>query len=189
MPAEDGISGAVLGLGDDRSPHAFGDAHRLPAGEWRIEPGDFDMDAAVLGFFMGAYRYQEFKAPPREPATLVVGAEHDRAMSHARSAYLVRDLVNAPANLLGPSELAGVAMRWPRPMARAPCAWRATNWREIIPLSPRSDAARRESLSWLDFIGKAAPRLTMRRYCRCAARACASIRADTTSSRPPECCG
>ena len=31
LPGQDGIAAAALGLGDDRSPHAFGDlAYRLP---------------------------------------------------------------------------------------------------------------------------------------------------------------
>src|SRR5215472_7880606 len=43
LPGPDGIDGAVLGLGDDMSPAAFGDlAYRLPEGApWRLQPGEY----------------------------------------------------------------------------------------------------------------------------------------------------
>lgn len=111
LPGDGGVTGAVLGLGDDRSPYAFGDlAFRLPAeGAWRIEPGDFDRRHAVLGFLLGAYRYRAFKTPAREPARLLVQADDASALEAVRAAWMVRDLVNAPANWLGPAELAEAA--------------------------------------------------------------------------------
>jgi len=111
LPGGDGVSGAVLGLGEDRSPYAFGDlAFRLPAASvWRIEPGDFDRASAVLGFLLGGYRYLGFKPSPREPALLVATAADDRALAMAEATWLVRDLVNTPANQLGPAELADAA--------------------------------------------------------------------------------
>ena len=66
LPGGDGVQAAVLGLGEDRTPFAFGSlANRLPEGTWRIEPGDFDEASSVLGFCLGAYRYAEFKAAKR----------------------------------------------------------------------------------------------------------------------------
>src|SRR5215469_7399919 len=49
LPGEDGVAGAVLGLGDDTSPNAFGNlAYRLPEGApWQLQPGDYQTDAAV----------------------------------------------------------------------------------------------------------------------------------------------
>lgn len=107
LPGSSGVLGAVLGLGADRSHHAFGDlAFRLPAGTlWRIESGDFAPDDAVLGFCLGGYRYRGFKAPKREPALLLC-QDSAAMLQQAAAIWMVRDLVNAPANLLGPSELA-----------------------------------------------------------------------------------
>jgi leucyl aminopeptidase len=111
LPGADGIAGAVLGLGEDRSPHAFGElAYRLPLGAWRCEPGDFSPDAAVLGFCLGAYRFRAFKAPKREPALIAAEQASARATSLAAAMWMVRDLVNTPANLLGPAELADAAL-------------------------------------------------------------------------------
>jgi len=65
LPGDDGVAGAVLGLGDDTSPAVFGDlAFRLPeATVWQLQPVDYDLAAATLGFCLGAYRYHEFKSP------------------------------------------------------------------------------------------------------------------------------
>lgn len=108
LPGADGIAGAALGIGDDRSPFVFGDlAFRLPAGTtWRLEPGDYDAGAATLGFCMGAYRYTTLKPAERAAARLVLPPGQSRSVSQACSIWMGRDLINTPANLLGPVELA-----------------------------------------------------------------------------------
>ena len=112
LPGNEGLAGAVLGLGDDNSPAAFGNlAFRLPAGTvWRLEPGDYAPDTAMLGYCLGAYRYTALKPARRPPALLVAPEEQRRARAAASATWMVRDLVNTPANLLGPVELAEFAV-------------------------------------------------------------------------------
>ena len=111
LPGEAGVRAAVLGLGDSRAPQAFGKlAFALPEGDWRIEAGDHDPADAVLGFCLGAYRFVAFRAAKRPPARLVTGAGVERALSQARGIWMARDLINMPANLLGPAELADAAI-------------------------------------------------------------------------------
>jgi len=112
LPGPDGIAGAVLGLGDDRSPHAFGNlAFRLPEGTlWRLEPSDHEPDAAIFGFCLGAYRYEALKPAKRGPAKLFAPGEQTASRSAAAATWMVRDLINTPANLLGPVELAEFAV-------------------------------------------------------------------------------
>ena len=107
-----GIDGAVLGLGDDRSPYAFGGlAFRLPEGSlWRLVPSDYDLDSATLGFCLGAYRYAALKPQKRVPARMFAPDEHAAGLAQARAVWMVRDLINTPANLLGPAELADFAV-------------------------------------------------------------------------------
>src|SRR5271165_4237928 len=67
LPGPDGLSGAVFGLGEDRSPHLFGAlAAELPeASVWRLASGDHDLVSAVLGFALGYYRYTGVKTAER----------------------------------------------------------------------------------------------------------------------------
>lgn len=107
LPGDDGVAAAILGLGHDRGYTAFGDlAHRLPHGTWQLLPGDYAMDRAILGWCLGAYRFTQFKPPRRTPATLLVPDGYDEALAQAISIWMARDLVNLPANILGPKELA-----------------------------------------------------------------------------------
>jgi leucyl aminopeptidase len=115
LPGPDGVAAAVLGLGEDRSPFAFGNlAFGLPEGDWDLSAGDFQRDRAILGFGLGAYRFAMFRAARRPPARLVADGTADRttarALSQVRAAWLVRDLINTPANILGPAELAAAAV-------------------------------------------------------------------------------
>ncbi len=112
LPGPQGLSGAAFGLGTDRSPHVFGDLpFRLPPGEaWELTRGDYDPDGAVLGWCLGAYRYGTFKAPKRPPAQLALTAPHAAALAEAAAIWMVRDLINTPANLLGPAELADATL-------------------------------------------------------------------------------
>jgi leucyl aminopeptidase len=111
LPGGAGVEAAVLGLGEDHSPFAFGSlANRLPEGDWTITPGDFDTDSAILGFCLGAYRYGAFKPAKRASARVIASPDHARALSQGAATWMVRDLINTPANLLGPAELADLAV-------------------------------------------------------------------------------
>ncbi len=112
LPGPEGVAAAVLGLGSDTSPFVFGRLHaQLPSqGTWRLEPGDYDPAAAYLGFCLGAYHFGRFRPPERRGATLVVPAGYMGSVQQAQAAWMVRDLINTPANLLGPAELADVAV-------------------------------------------------------------------------------
>ncbi len=104
LPGGDGIEGAVLGLGTSRDPREFGALpFALPPRAWRIEAGEFAPDDAVLGFCLGAYQFTAFK--PARPCAQLQAVPGDAA-ELARSIWLVRDLINTPADRLGPAELA-----------------------------------------------------------------------------------
>jgi leucyl aminopeptidase len=116
LPGDGGLGAAALGLGDDRSPFAFGDLpFRLPAVQagdmrpWHLVAGDYDPGDATLGYALGAYRYTATKPARRAPACLVRPQGSDWSRQEAASAWMVRDLINTPANLLGPAELAEFA--------------------------------------------------------------------------------
>ncbi len=130
LPGPDGVAGAVLGLGTDPSPFVFGGLPmQLPeAGGWRLESGDYDPQAATLGYCLGAYRYTRFRSAGRSPAKLFCPHGHETSLSQAAATWMVRDLINTPANILGPVELAdftvvaGGSLRRDRRNVRGRCA-------------------------------------------------------------------
>jgi leucyl aminopeptidase len=112
LPGDGGLAGAVLGLGADAAeaarPWAFGGApFALPEGTaWHLA-GAPDPAAAVLGWCLGAYRFRQLKSEgSRAPARLVAPAGTEAAQRQAEAIRRGRDLINTPANHLGPAELA-----------------------------------------------------------------------------------
>jgi leucyl aminopeptidase len=112
LPGPDGVAGAILGIGSDLSPFIFGGLPmQLPEiCPWHLEPGDYDRDGAILGYCLGAYRYTQFSSGGRKPASLYVPQGHDLSLAQASATWMVRDLINTPANILGPEELADFAV-------------------------------------------------------------------------------
>ena len=79
----------------------------LPAGTWRLSDGIENQQDAVLGWALGAYRFDALKQPGARPSpSLVLPHGMARMLSTGRAVWLARDLINTPANLLGPAELA-----------------------------------------------------------------------------------
>ncbi|HET8818681.1 MAG TPA: leucyl aminopeptidase family protein [Xanthomonadaceae bacterium] len=112
LPAGDGgIAGALLGIADPLDPYSY--AHGpagLPGDAWRVvgDLPDGERVAMQLGWGLGAYRFDRYKARPRGPAKLA-GA-HDPATFDVLAACVrVRDLVNTPTQDMGPAQLEQVA--------------------------------------------------------------------------------
>src|SRR5258706_14031599 len=86
----------------------------LPPGAYRLVDATPDAAAAAaLGGALGGYVFDRYKKRKRAPAALAWPANADRAAVEraAAATFLVRDLVNTPAEDLGPAELAGAARR------------------------------------------------------------------------------
>src|SRR5262249_47785975 len=121
-PGADGsIAGALLGLGglgcvdDLKLWHAAGLSDRLPAQTYHVA-NTLRADTATqfaLGWLVGAYRMTRYRsaAPATQRAVLRIPPGADRAYVEvaAQANSLARDLINTPANELGPAELAAAA--------------------------------------------------------------------------------
>ena len=59
-----------------------------------------------MGFALGSYRYTAFRPASGKAAKLVAPQGHSESTSIAAAAWMARDLINTPPNLLGPVELA-----------------------------------------------------------------------------------
>ena len=115
LPGKDGrIAAWVLGLGTRRDAFALAAAaEKLPAGLYRLgEVPDWCGGAhAALAWIMGGYRFARYRKSKKSGARLMVpprvdGEEVSRIAEHL---FLGRDLVNTPANDMGPAELEAAA--------------------------------------------------------------------------------
>ncbi|NLI27651.1 MAG: leucyl aminopeptidase family protein [Acetobacter sp.] len=113
VPGSGGGLAALFGLPSrgEETVWTFGKlADALPAGNWVPDfPEDIEVALVALGFALGSYRYSLTTSEPK-PFPRLLLAEPDRgALATARAICLGRDLINMPANLLGPQELAAQA--------------------------------------------------------------------------------
>jgi leucyl aminopeptidase len=116
-----GVAGAVAGFGSDlaRRRLRFGLAKAvagLPAGDWRLE-GKLDTrqrTEAALAWLLSAYRFDRYR-PKKTPAParrLVCpeGLDGARLIAMAEGEALTRDLINTPAEDMGPGQLEDAAL-------------------------------------------------------------------------------
>jgi leucyl aminopeptidase len=107
-----GIAQVLFGLGANDNPFIAGKLPSLlPAGAYRLAAGFASPSLAALAFALGSYRFTRYRNDERAPRRLVIpdgvdGAELTRI---AGAVFLARDLINTPANDLGPAELAEAA--------------------------------------------------------------------------------
>ncbi len=109
-----GIAQWVLGLGDGGDAFALAAAaEKLPAGIYRLGevPDHCGGVHAVLAWLMGGYGFDRYKKKTVPQAKLVVpkGVDGEEVSRIAESLFLARDLVNTPANDMGPAELEDAA--------------------------------------------------------------------------------
>ncbi|HEX5378348.1 MAG TPA: leucyl aminopeptidase family protein [Phenylobacterium sp.] len=111
--AEGGLDRVLFGLGPAGEAMAFRALpSKLPAGDYRIAttPPGLAADQIALAFALGSYRFDRYKtrgaARPRLATTGVDVAEV-RQIAHACA--LARDMVNTPANDLGPMQIETIA--------------------------------------------------------------------------------
>jgi leucyl aminopeptidase len=119
LPGPDGsVGGVLLGLGGNDDPFACAALPGvLPAGTYAfaVRPMGYDGDRLALSWAMGAYTFARFKSQEKPKARPQLAWPDDANRAHvtrvAQGLFLARDLVNTPANELGPVELAYAAER------------------------------------------------------------------------------
>ena len=105
----------LLGLGDGSGgPWAWGGLPAsLPKDTYRItpEPDAAMASDAALGWALGSYRFGRYKkmTPPRAMLVWPKNADRPYVEAAAEAVFLARDLINTPANDMGPPELAAAA--------------------------------------------------------------------------------
>lgn len=112
IPGAEGQGAVVLfGVEDGGLPHPFALGalvKSLPKGDYALADGFPDPDQAALGFGLSSYRFERYMKPSGKVSRLGVGTDAglDRIGIILDGVQLARDLINTPANDLGPEELA-----------------------------------------------------------------------------------
>ncbi|MBD8525488.1 leucyl aminopeptidase family protein [Pseudomarimonas arenosa] len=119
IPNEQGQLGLAL-VGASRGD----DPLTLAAAPWLLPRADYHLDStrglaidpgqALLGWGLGAYQFNRYKKPAKEPARLVLDGDarlRSEAFAVLKASTLVRDLVNTPTEDMGPDELEAVIRR------------------------------------------------------------------------------
>lgn len=116
LPGQDGLTGAVAGLGTEKSRRRqrFGLARAfaaLPAGDWHLEGPltPAQADEAALAALLSSYRFDRYRpgsTPKPQPRIKApVGVDAARITAMVAGEFLTRDLINTPAQDMGPDQL------------------------------------------------------------------------------------
>ena len=118
MPAEGGTMAAWFGLGARKNynPLAFrGLPTQLPKGAWVLKADTgLDRHAIHVAWALGAYTFTRYKSADKKIEAVLDDAglsatEKSAVAAEVRAHALARDLVNTPANDMGPAEIADAA--------------------------------------------------------------------------------
>lgn len=92
---------------------AGGLPNQLPEGNYYFANVDQNEDLHALAWALGAYQFDRYKKSKREPARLLLSKQllNSDLIEIAQSIYCVRDLINTPANDLGPTALAAASQK------------------------------------------------------------------------------
>jgi leucyl aminopeptidase len=104
------VASALFGLGSDpaEAPFATGKLSKLlPAGDWRIEAPGLSPAQLALGYGLGTYSFGRYRADKHRDVQLALqpGVDRGEIERQLAAVFLARDLVNVPANDMGPEEL------------------------------------------------------------------------------------
>jgi leucyl aminopeptidase len=113
LPAADGtLAGILFGLENPdatfKDPFLPGSLPQLlPAGSYRFANAPHDARLATLAFALGAYKFTRYRKADSKDIRLVVpdGVDAADLSRIVEGVTLARDLVNTPANDMGPAEL------------------------------------------------------------------------------------
>ncbi len=109
-----GIARVLAGVRDAHDPWALACLPlKLPRGRYALGKGALTIspEDAAFAWDLGGYQYTRYRRAPRKPADLQVEGTRRvaDALGMAQAVRLVRDLVNTPAEEMGPEQLSDAA--------------------------------------------------------------------------------
>ncbi len=114
------VVGALFGTGTSSPDELLGFgklATGLPQGNWHFANASQRADLAALGFLLGSYRFAKYKGDTKTPVHLACsdGVDISAINRIASAMFLARDLVNTPANDMGPEDIEAAARAVAKP--------------------------------------------------------------------------
>jgi len=148
--ASGGLAGALFGLAPAESadPFALGALPGLlPPGTWTLAGAAGDLRLGALAFALGTYRFARYRKPTPRAVRLALpqGVDEAALTRTVEAVTLTRDLVNTPANDLGPAELADAA--------RALAARHGASFRTVV-----GEELLAQNFPLIHAVGRASPR-------------------------------
>jgi len=118
--AEGALGGALLGLGTNPSelPFIAGKlARELPEGDWHIETAPLTVNRLALGFGLGAYRFDKYRAAKSTGPKLLIPRDAEDAEIKRVLAETGLEKIAAPEPVASSTSGAGEAASLLRPLA------------------------------------------------------------------------
>jgi leucyl aminopeptidase len=112
--AKGNVARVLAGVRDPADPWALASLpQKLPAGRYALGKGPVAVspEDAAFAWDLGSYQFTRYKRGKRKPADLQVdgGERVRRSLELAHAVRLVRDMVNTPAEDMGPEDLSDIA--------------------------------------------------------------------------------
>jgi leucyl aminopeptidase len=169
MPMQDarGLSAVFVGApGPNDDSFALGAiSSRLPPGTYAFSTPPREAELVALGWCLELYKYDPYKDVAARKVSLVCpkSVDRKRVLSLATSAFQVRNLINTPANLLGPAEIEAAARKLAKSHKARISVTSGKALEKGFPLIHAVGAASTRAPRLIDFVwGKAsAPKITL----------------------------
>ncbi len=169
VPNEKGeVSGALFGVASQTPDEqlSFGKlATGLPAGDWHFASLPANPQLATLGFLLGGYRFDKYRKGSDKLISLATPEGVDQAAIEriATAVFLARDLINTPANDMGPQAIEDAARAVAKAGKAKVSVIKSDALRNGFPMIHAVGRAAKEEPRLIDFSwGKAsAPRITL----------------------------
>ena len=114
------LASVAFGLGNGHAGEPSGPselllgqlAQSLPPGNYMLQDGSENAELAALAWGLGSYRFHRYKSAaglPPSKLTWPAGVDRARILNQIEAVWLGRDLINTPANDMGPDDIENAA--------------------------------------------------------------------------------
>ncbi len=162
------VAGALFGTGSQTTDERLGFgklATGLPAGDWHFASPPANSELAAVGFLLGGYQFDKYRKGSDKVVSLTTpdGVDQKSVERIAKAVFFARDLINTPANDMGPQAIEDAALAVAKVGKAKVSVIKGEALRSGFPMIHAVGRAAKEEPRLIDFSwGKAsAPRITL----------------------------